>query len=136
MKKQTKIILGVVALVVVMGLLLGVYFAARPETSQGAKTLTVTVIHGDESEKVFTLHTDAEYLAEALVEGKVVEGKVVEDNQTEWGLYILTADGETADESQQQWWCVTKAGEPVNVGASELPVADGDEYELTFTVGY
>ena len=131
MKKQTKIILGVVALAVVVGLLLGVYFATRPETSQGAKTLTVTVIHGDESEKVFTLHTDAEYLAEALVEGKVVE-----DNQTEFGLYILTADGETADESQQQWWCVTKAGEPVTVGASELPIADGDEYELTFTVGY
>ena len=129
--KKSKIILGVVALVVVVAVLLGVYFVTRPDTVQGAKALTVTVVHGDGSEKVFDIHTDAEYLDDALLENSIVE-----DNQTEWGLYIITADGETADESQEQWWCITKGGEMLMTGASETPIADGEAYELTLTVGY
>ena len=131
MKKQTKIILGVVALVAVVGILLGVFFATRPATSEGAKALTITVVHGDASEKVFDVHTDAEYLEQALLENEIVE-----DNQTEWGLYILTADGETVNEDNQEWWCLTRGGEMLMTGASETPVADGEAYEITFTVGY
>lgn len=131
MKKNTKIILGVLALVVVVAVLLGVYAAVRPDATQGVKALTVTVVHGDGSEKVFDIHTDAEYLAEALLENEIVE-----DNQTEWGLYILTADGETADEANQEWWCLTKGGQEHMYGASETAIADGESYELTFTVGY
>ncbi len=131
MKKQTKIILGVVALVVVAAVLLGVYFVTRPDTAAGAKALTVTVVHGDGTEKVFDVHTDAEYL-----EGALLENQIVEDNQTEWGLYILTADGETADETKEEWWCLTKNGEMTATGASDTPIADGEHYELTFTVGY
>lgn len=131
MKKNKKIILGVVALVAVVAVLLGVYFATRPDTVEGAKALTITVVHGDGSEKAFDVHTDAEYLAEALIDNQIVE-----DNQTEWGLYILTADGETADEANQEWWCLTKAGEMCMTGASETVIADGESYELTFTVGY
>lgn len=131
MSKQKKIILGVVALVAVVALLLGVYFATRPEAVDGAKALTITVVHGDGSEKVFDVHTDSENL-----EGALLENDIVEDNQTEWGLYILTADGETADESQQQWWCVTKGGEMLTTGATDTMIADGESYELTLTVGY
>lgn len=131
MNKNKKIILGVVALVAVVAILLGVYFGTRPDTVEGAKALTITVIHGDESEKVFELHTDAEYLAQALVENEIVE-----DNQSDYGLYILTADGETVDEANQEWWCLTKGGEAMMTGASDTPIADGERYELTFTVGY
>ena len=131
MKKQTKIIIGVVALVAVVAVLLGVYFGTRPDPQAGAKALTITVVHGDGSEKVFDVHTDEEYL-----EGALLENEIVEDNQTEYGLYILTADGETADEGNQEWWCITKDGQTLMTGAGETPVADGEHYELTFTVGY
>ena len=131
MKKNTKIILGIVALVVVVAVLLGVYTAVRPDATEGAKALTVTVVHGDGSEKVFDVHTDAEFLAEALVDNAIVEG-----SQSEYGLYILTADGETVNEANQEWWCLTKGGEMHMYGASETAIADGDAYELTFTVGY
>ncbi len=77
------------------------------------------------------MKTTQEYLAPALVEGGVVE-----DNQSAYGLYILTADGETADEGEQEWWCITKGGETVNTGADQTPISDGERYELTFTVGY
>lgn len=131
MNKNKKIILGVVALVAVVAVLLGVYFITRPDTVEGAKALTITVVHGDASEKVFEIHTDAEYLAQALVENEIVE-----DNQSDYGLYILTADGETVDEANQEWWCLTKGGEAMMTGASDTPIADGECYELTFTVGY
>ena len=106
MKKRTKIIIGVIALVAVAAVLLGVYFATRPDAQAGAKALSITVVHGDGTEKVFDVHTDAEYLDAALLENEIVE-----DNQTEFGLYILTADGETADEAQEEWWCITKDGQ-------------------------
>lgn len=131
MKKQTKIILGVVGLIAVAAILLGVYLGTRPDTQDGAKALTITVVHGDGSEKAFDVRTDAEYL-----EGALLEHEIVEDNQTEYGLYILTADGETADEAAQEWWCITKDGEMLLTGAGETPVADGDAYELTLTAGY
>ena len=129
--KSKKRLISLVALIAAAAVLLGVWYASRPETSAGDKALTIEVIHGDGSANRFDIETDAEYLAEALVENEIVV-----DNQSTYGLYILTADGETADESKQEWWCITRGGESLMAGASELPVADGEHYELTLMVGY
>ena len=119
------------ALLLIAAVLFGVWYTTRPETQTGAKALTVEVIHGNGESKTFAFRTDAEYLGEALVEQQIAE-----DNQGPYGLYILTADGETVNEANQEWWCITKGGESLMTGASETPVADGESYELTFTVGY
>ena len=129
MKKKSWI--AVAALFVVAGIFLGVWRLTRPDTAAGEKQITVQVVHSDETVNQFDLTTACEYLGDALVE----EG-IVEDNQSTYGLYILTADGETVDESKQEWWCLTKGGESLSVGASDVALADGDAYELTFTVGY
>ena len=126
-----KPVLSAIALAAIAAVLLGVYFMARPETTAGEKELAIQVVHGDQSEKVFEVTTSAEFLADALVE----EG-IVEDNQGPYGLYILTAGGVTAKEEDQEWWCITKNGESLTTGASETPIADGEHYELTLTVGY
>ena len=89
------------------------------------------VVHKDKSEKVFEVTASGETLEDALLEHKIVE-----DNQTAYGLYILTADGETVDENAQEWWCLTKGGEPLATGAGDTVIAAGDQYELTFTVGW
>ena len=85
----------------------------------------------DGTAKDFTLETDEAYLGPALVAGGVVE-----DNQGPYGLYILVADGETADEGAQEWWKLTQGGEMINTSADTTPIADGDHFELTFMVGY
>ena len=128
MKKK---LVPALALLLIAAVLFGVWYTTRPETQTGAKALTVEVIHGNGEAKTFEFRTDAEYLGEALVEQQIVE-----DNQGPYGLYILTADGETVNEANQEWWCITKGGESLMTGASETPVADGESYELTFTVGY
>lgn len=126
-----KIVISVAALVVVIGILLGVYQMNRPKAVEGEKTVTIQVVHKDESKKSFEVTTTQEYLGEILKEEELVEG---EDGP--YGLYILTVDGEKADESNQEWWCLTKGGEQVNTSADQTPVADGEQYELTLTVGY
>ena len=88
-----------------------------------AAEITVKVIHGDGSEKEFPISTTAENLGDALVEEGLVEGE-----ESSYGLFITTVDGETADDSNQEWWCLTKGGEMWNYGA--------DTFELTLTVGY
>lgn len=130
MKKKNTIIAAVVLILVVAvaGLL---YMKFKPKTTEGEKKITVAVIHADESEKTFQYDTDAEYLGEVLVKEKLIEG---EDGQ--YGLYILTVDGETADESKQQWWCIKKGGEMVNTSVDTTPIQDGDQFKLTLKEGY
>ena len=89
------------------------------------------VFHTNKTENTFTYQTDAEYLADVLLENELVEG-----DMGSYGLFITTVDNETVDESKQQWWCITKGGERVNSGADTLPIADGDQFELTLMEGY
>ncbi len=128
-----KLIIGVVCVALLAVVMFVVWRLNGPQTQAvaGAKAVTVQVIHKDGSAKDFELHTDQEFLGRAMVEGQVVE-----DNQSAYGLYILTADGETADESNQEWWQVTKDGEYLMTGADETPIADGDHFELTLIVGW
>lgn len=126
-----KAIIGVVCVVILAAVLFFVWRATAPKGTAGSKNITVQVIHKDASAKDFKLSTDEEFLGRALVEGGVVE-----DNQSTYGLYILTADGETVDESNQEWWQITKNGESLMTGADETPIADGEQYELTLTVGW
>ena len=126
-----KVIIGAVCVVLLAVVLFLVWRATAPKGTAGGKNITVQVVHKDESTKDFPLSTEEEFLGRALVEGGVVE-----DNQSTYGLYILTADGETADEGNQEWWQITKNGERLNTGADDTPIADGEHYELTLTVGW
>ena len=129
--KNKKLILAAVALVLVIAAMLGVYFATRPATSQGSKTITVTVIHADGSEKKVTIRTDAEYLAEALLAENLVIG---EDSQ--YGLNIHTVDGEKASwEANQSYWALFIGEDYATTGVSQTPVNDGDSFKLVYTIG-
>lgn len=131
MKKNSKLIAGIVAVVVLIAAFVAIYTATRPETAQGAKTITVEVVHKDESSNTFTYHTDAEYLAEVLVS----EGLVVND-QGDFGLYILTVDGETCTwEEDGTYWALWQNGELAMQGAETTPVYDGDSFALIATYG-
>lgn len=129
MKKKTPLL---AALLILLCIAAGIFsYANKPETSTGTKEIDVIVIHADQTENTFTYQTDAEYLGDVLLENGLAEGET-----GAYGLFITTVDGETSDESRQQWWCITKDGEQVNVGADALPIADGDQFELTLMEGY
>lgn len=111
--------------------LFAIFFLNTDKPADGEKGIRIQVVHGDGAQRDFSVKTTEEYLGPVLVS----EG-IVEDNQSVYGLYILTADGETVDEGNQEWWQVTKGGERLNTGADTTPIADGDAFELTLTVGY
>lgn len=126
-----KIILSLSALIVVILALLCIYKFTQKSPQEGAKVITVDVIHKDSSTKTFEYNTDREYLGEVLADESLVEGE-----NGPYGMFITSVDGETADGSNEEWWCITKSGEPLNTSADQTPIADGEKYELTLTVGY
>ena len=129
--KNKKLILIAVALVACVAVMLGIFLATRPETVTGSKTVTVTVVHKDGSEKVFTCHTDEEYLGKVLVNEGIVVGQY-----GEFGLYFDTADGEKADWNVDNgWWQVFVGEEAAITGADQIPIADGDSFKLVYTIG-
>lgn len=126
-----KILLSLIALLAVIAVLFGIYHFTRQAGVAGAKTISVEVVHKDASVKNFTYRTNREYLGETLLDENLVSGE-----NGAYGLYITTVDGETADESHQEWWCITKNYEKLNTSADQTPIADGEKYELTLTIGY
>lgn len=115
------------ALVVVALLLLGIWYVNRPQGQAGDKTITVEVVHADESSREFTYQTSEEFLGPVLIEEGLVQGE-----EGTYGLFITTVDGETAEGNQ--WWCITQDGQMVETGADTTPIADGDHFELTMSV--
>lgn len=131
MKQKKKALLGLAVLLCAAALLAGIYLTFRPQTQQGAKTVTVEVIAAGETVQTHTIHTDAEYLRGALEQEEMVAGE-----ESSYGLFIKTVDGITADDAKQEWWCVTKEGGQVDTGVDATPIADGDRFELTLMVGW
>ncbi len=123
-----KLILAAVAFVAVIALFVGVYFATRPGTTDGTKTFTLTVVHSDGTSKDFTITSEKEFLAEALLD----ENLIVESDSP--GMYI-TVDGETADYSvDQSYWGFYVDGEYAMEGMNTTPIVDGGKYKLEYTV--
>ena len=98
------------------------------ELGEGAKTIYVEVVAGEES-VTFTIHTDKENLADAMLEHGLVEG----ENST-YGLYIKKVNGITADYNiDASYWSLTVGGEYSMDGASFTTLTDGAHYEFTYT---
>ena len=85
---------GVAVLLVLAAAALVIWQTNKPETQQGGKEITINVDHLNGDDTTFTIRTDEEYLRGALEQEDLIEG-----TESEYGLYVLTVDGETADES-------------------------------------
>lgn len=129
--KNKKMLLALISLTAVVVVMAGVFLANRPETSAGSKTVTVTVVHGDGSEKVFEFTTDEEYLGPVLLAEGLVEGE-----NGPYGLVIGAVDGEGASwEENQSYWALFVGEEYATTGADTTPVHDGDVFKLVYTIG-
>lgn len=128
---KKKLVIGSICLAALIIVLSLVYTQFMPKGQTGSKNIEVEIIYGDDSTKTFTINTDEEFLRGALEQENLVEG-----TESEYGLFIHTVDDWTADDSNQEWWLVTKGGEMVTTGIDTTPIADKDHFELTLTVGY
>lgn len=130
-KKKSRGLLAVVVFVALIAILAGVWQFTRPAAQAGEKTICVEVIHKDGSEKSFFYQTDCEYLGEVLLEAGLISG-----TEGQFGIFVDTVDGETADYSVDGgWWQLLCEGEPAQTGADSVPVTDGGSYAWVYTVG-
>lgn len=125
MKKSTKSILAV-AIVAVLAL--GAFLCWKllaPSAQAGDKTVTVEITHADGSEKIVELNTDAEYLWDAMFDRGLIDG-----TDSDYGKWVTTVDGETADEANGNYWLFTRGGDWVETSCDTTPIADGESYEF------
>lgn len=129
--KNKKLVIAAAALAAVIVLLAGLFAVTRPDPVAGGKNITVTVVHGDGSERVFSYATDAEYLGEVIVAEGLVNGE-----EGPYGLYFDTVDGEQAVwEVDQAYWSILIGEEYATTGADGIALTDGGEYSLVYTLG-
>lgn len=131
--KKTIIALAIL-LVLVVGAIIA-WFALRPAphaaAPEGQITIVAAVTHGDGSEKEFSIQTTASNLRGALEQENLIQG-----DESEYGLFVKTVDGETVNDANQEWWCFTRGGEMLMTGVDDTEIADGEHYEIVFTVGW
>jgi len=129
--KNKKVWLGLLALVIVMGMMLWLWTGSQERGMEGTKEITVTIIHGDGREKVVSVETTAEYLSQVLLSEGLAEG-----TEGPYGLEIHTVDGETASwEENQSYWALYIGEEYATTGADGIVLTDGGEYRLEYTLG-
>ena len=99
------------------------------ELGEGSKTVKVEVKAEDRT-VTFTIHTDKETLGDALLEHSIISGE-----EGAYGLYVKFVNGIEADyEKDGTYWGFYKNGEMMLVGVDGATIADGEHYELTYTV--
>lgn len=129
--KNKKVLLGLIALVLAVCLMGWLWLGNREQASEGMKSITVTVVHGDSTQREIAYTTAAEYLGEILLEEGLVAGE-----QSAYGLMITEVDGETADwDRDHSYWAFYIDGEYASTGVDTTPVQDGAAYQLVYTIG-
>lgn len=95
---------------------------------EGAKTFTFTVVNTAGEEVTLEIHTDKETVGEALVELGLVSGE-----ESDYGLYVKTVNGETVDyDKDGKYWAFYINGEYAMTSVDATAVTEGDSY--TFKV--
>lgn len=95
----------------------------------GAKTIEVTVEAGEYS-VVFTVKTDKDTLADALVEHGLILGE-----ETQYGLSVYYVNGIKADwNTDGAYWSVYEGESYATSGVSFIEVEDGDSFKLAYTM--
>ena len=94
-------------------------------------TITLSVTGPDGTVTEHPITTDADNLEDAFLDAGFISG-----DMSEYGLYIKTVNGITADyNTDGAYWAMYKDGEYLMTGAKDTKIADGEQYGLVYTVG-
>lgn len=106
--------------------------AATPAVTDGATlgegqhSFTLEITDADGKTITATVNTDEETVGAALTKLNIVQG-----DTGEYGLYIKTVNGVTADyDKDKTYWAFYIDGEYAQTGADMTAVADGSVYKL------
>lgn len=124
-----KLIAAVVALVLVIAALAGVYLATRPEAVEGQKNVTIVIVYEDGTEKKLEYTTTCEHLSDLLLEKELVTGYASE----EYGFTIESVDGITLDwATDGAYWALYEGEEYAVTSAAGIVLTEGGVYKLVY----
>lgn len=93
---------------------------------EGSKTFDFTVTDADGVESQFEIHTDKETVGDALLELDLIAG-----DESEYGLYVKTVNGITADfDTDGVYWAFYVNGEYAMTGVDATDVEEGSTYSF------
>lgn len=93
---------------------------------EGKTEFTFTVVDKDGNETQFEIHTDKETVGEALLELDLIAG-----DEGEYGLYVKTVNGITADyDVDQTYWAFYVNDEYAQTGVDSTTITAGDSYSF------
>ena len=131
---KKKIIIGAVALAAVAIIFAGIYFIFGAKPVQGSKSIIIEVVNDKQERTTYELHTDAEYLREAMEEA---EGLTFSGAESEYGIMVDTVNGLKADYNENgAYWGFYVNGDYCNYGIDTQPVLDGDAFSIEYTVSF
>lgn len=132
-KSRGKLIAGICALVVLVGLFITMFAIFGPKTTEGSKNVTLSVINETGETTSYAAKTDALVLQE-LMEELEDDGFSYGGTESEYGLMIDTVNGVRADYTLDgAYWSFYVNDAYCNYGISEQPVNDGDSFSIIYT---
>ena len=125
MKRTLSLLLALIMLIALIGC------SANKEAPSAAVSFKVVVTDLDGNETAFEYTSSAASVGEALVAEGLIEG-----HETEYGLYIDTVNGITADwDADQTYWAFYINGEYATTGIDGTEIVADTTYGLTLTKG-
>ena len=130
--KQNKTLLtAAIVLFLAVIIFFSVYSLFAPQTTEGAKAITIEVTDHAQKNTTYVVHTDAEYLIDAM---KDTPKLTFSGYEGPYGLTLTAINGVTADwDKDNAFWCIYVNGEMSNYGIETQPVADGDVFLFQYT---
>ena len=93
---------------------------------EGSQVMDFTVVDKEGVTHLYTIHTDAETVGQALLELELIDG---EDGP--YGLYIKSVLGQVLDyETDGMYWGFYVNGEYALTGVDQTPIVEADSYQL------
>ena len=100
------------------------------EKGEGATSFYFTVKNTDGTVTKFIIHTDKTTVGAALLELGLIAG-----DESDWGLYVTSVNGITADwDTEQAYWAFYINGEYAQTGVDSTDVVADAVYEMVKTV--
>lgn len=103
-------------------------YTTNTDLGEGPTAFLFKVVVGEHN-VTFTINTDQEILADALLGHELISGE-----NGPYGIYIKVVNGITADyDINGAYWALSINGTAASQGASSVVIEDGATYTMTYT---